>query len=155
MRFVQKLVQKMKDIWQVQKQVTTRLLVWSGLSVVAGLALQLASPFWRAFGAQAFGWGAIDAAIALFGDYFARRRKARLSHPLAPDVVARETRNLRRILWFNAGLDVFYVLGGVWLARGKGRSSAQWRGHGRGIVVQGVFLFMFDLFHALHLRRFH
>ena len=62
-------------------------------------------------------------------------------------------RNLRRLLWFNAALDVGYMAGGVWLARSKGRDDANWRGQGWGIVVQGAFLFVFDLVHARRTPR--
>ncbi|MBN1812420.1 MAG: hypothetical protein JXA14_11325 [Anaerolineae bacterium] len=69
--------------------------------------------------------------------------------PLAPEVLAREARNLRRILLINTGLDVLYVTGGVILALTLGGDSPFWCGNGWGIVVQGGFLFFFDLLHAL------
>jgi hypothetical protein len=47
---------------------------------------------------------------------------------------------------------VLYVLGGLWLARTKGEDDEFWRGSGWGIVVQGAFLFVFDLIHARQLR---
>jgi hypothetical protein len=62
---------------------------------------------------------------------------------------ARSARRLSRLLWFNALLDVGYMAGGAWLVRTKGRTDPAWRGHGWGIVVQGAFLFVFDLAHAL------
>ena len=45
------------------------------------------------------------------------------------------------------------MAGGVWLARTKGREDAGWRGQGWGIVVQGAFLFLFDLYHAMRVPR--
>ena len=45
------------------------------------------------------------------------------------------------------------MAGGVWLARSKGRDDANWRGQGWGIVVQGAFLFVFDLVHARRVPR--
>jgi hypothetical protein len=123
----------------------------------------LGSPFWRGFGAQAVGWGLVDAAIALLGRWVSQRRRAALTDsggdPLSPDVLERQARNLRRLLWVNTGLDVLYVAGGLALAmagiRCSGPSLAgmramavSWRGHGWGIVAQGGFLFFFDLIHA-------
>ncbi|MBN1978402.1 MAG: hypothetical protein JW918_13475 [Anaerolineae bacterium] len=69
--------------------------------------------------------------------------------PSAPEVLAREARNLRRILLINTGLDVLYVAGGVALALTLGADNPFWRGNGWSIVVQGGFLFCFDLLHAL------
>lgn len=134
----------MTDSEKFQRTVSNRLLAWSVLSIAGGALLQLArSPFWRAFGQQAMGWGAIDAALALFG----RRgveKKVQRGYP--PAEAAKDLHNLRRILWFNAGLDVLYMLGGLALLR---RDDETQRGHGAGILVQGLFLFKFDLIHAL------
>ncbi len=123
------------------RNVSLRLLTWSVLSMaVGGLLWRRGSLFWRGFGAQALGWGAVDGLIALSGLRPGRQ---------PPQDPARAARNLRRLLWFNAMLDVGYMAGGLWLVRSKGRSDAQWRGQGWGIVVQGGFLFVFDVVHAL------
>ena len=53
----------------------------------------------------------------------------------------------------NTGLDVLYVLGGWRAMRGRGSADTRWRGRGLGIVLQGGFLFFFDLLNALALRR--
>jgi hypothetical protein len=135
-------------IWQYHKTITRRLLVWSAASVIVGVALLAFGPLWQGVGIQAIGWGAIDAGIALVGGWVTRRR-AGLEDPSAPEVLDREARNLRRILLINTGLDVLYVAGGFILALTLGTDNAFWRGNGWGIVVQGGFLFFFDLFHAL------
>ena len=138
------------NIWQFQDRVSTRLLWWAGASLVFGLALIVwGRGFWRGFGIQAAAWGTIDAAIALVGRVAASRRRAALPEPDLPAILAREGRNLRRLLWVNTGLDVLYVSGGVALALTLGADSPFWLGNGWSIVVQGGFLFLFDLFHAL------
>lgn len=135
-------------IWDFQDTLSRRLVLWSALSVVAGVALLLAgSPFWRGFGVQALAWGAIDAGIAVFGQLSARRRRAR--GPLAPDADAHEARKLRRLLWINTGLDVLYVAGGLVLLYTIGAQDAFAAGNGWGIMVQGGFLFFFDLLHVM------
>ncbi len=48
----------------------------------------------------------------------------------------------------NAGLDVFYIGGGVALALTLGRSQPFIAGMGWGIVLQGVILLFFDSLHA-------
>jgi hypothetical protein len=132
------------------RAVSLRLMLWSVLSMAGGLLLwRRGTPFWRGFGIQALAWGAIDALIAAAG--LAGQRRSRDPSPAfdAP----REARKLRRLLWFNAALDVGYMAGGAWLARTKGSTNPEWRGHGWGIVVQGAFLFWFDLYHALRVPR--
>ncbi len=136
------------NVWQMMAQVSARLLTWATLSTLAGALMLPMRGFWRGVGAQAVGWGLIDAAIALTGVFGGNRRRANLADSYAPDVLAREARSLRRLLWINAGLDVLYVLGGWGWARRK-RHDAFGRGTGWGIVVQGAFLLAFDLFHAL------
>ncbi len=134
-------------IWDFQDALTCRLLLWSALSITAGGILLLAGDaFWRGFGLQAVVWGAIDAGIALFGRRSAQGRQA--SAPPGPETTAREARNLRRLLWINSGLDVLYVAGGLLLVATLGRSDPFAAGSGWGIVLQGSFLFVFDLLHA-------
>jgi hypothetical protein len=140
------------------RRVSLRLLVWSALSMVTGALLWWQGrPFGRGFGVQALAWGAIDALIAAFGLLGQRGAGAPAavgspSQDPAAEADAAASR-LRRLLWFNALLDVGYVAGGVALARTKGRSDPHWRGHGWGIVVQGAFLFVFDVYHALRVPR--
>lgn len=140
-------------IWQFSTQLSRRLLAWAGFSIAVGAALAAQkSPFLQGFGAQFAGWGAVDALIALIGARSSgRKQQAADAH--APATLAAETRKLRRLLWLNTGLDVLYVLGGYRLARGRGATDDAWRGHGWGIIVQGGFLFWFDLLHALRLGR--
>jgi len=134
-------------IWDFQDALTRRLLLWSTLSLVAGAILLLAGDaFWRGFGLQAVAWGAIDAGIALFGRRAAQKRQA--SAQPGAETTAREARNLRRFLWINTGLDVLYVAGGLFLVSTLGRSDPFAAGTGWGIVLQGGFLFVFDLLHA-------
>lgn len=137
------------DIWTYNRRISSRLLQWGGLNVGLGIALQAArAPFWRAFGQQAVAWGAIDALIAWFGQRGADRKEAKGD----PAAMSTQRRQLAFLLWLNTGLDVLYIVGGYMLARSKS-ADAQRRGHGWGIVFQGAFLFLFDLFHALGMRH--
>jgi hypothetical protein len=65
------------NVWEVQNKVSRRLLVWSGVSVAAGIALLFTGPFWMGVGIGAVAWGVVDAAIALIGGWVARRRWGR------------------------------------------------------------------------------
>ncbi|MGB1286216.1 MAG: DUF6992 family protein [Aggregatilineales bacterium] len=137
------------NIWQFQDNVLNRrLLRWAGLSIVIGLLLQLKnSKFWKNLGWQFAGWGLINAGIAFFGKNANRDRVAKLENPGEISVRKKQRKNLKRILLFNAGLDVFYMLGGFRMTRNDEGAGGR-AGTGWGIIIQGAFLFFFDLWHA-------
>jgi hypothetical protein len=145
--------QTMNRIYTFQKDLSQKLLLWSLLSMIVGgfLSGRRQSPDQRGFGQQALGWGAIDALIALVGWAMARKRTADPSAQ-TEEAKRKETRNLRRLLWINSGLDLLYIAGGWLLTRRADSSGRGWRGHGWGIVVQGAFLLLFDLYHARQLE---
>jgi MFS family permease len=66
-----------------------------------------------------------------------------------------EQADMEKLLLFNAGLDIGYVLGGLYLLersrRGEKRADL-YKGFGRSIMLQGTFLFLFDLsfYYFLH-----
>jgi hypothetical protein len=133
-------------IQRFEKSLGVQLLAWALVNILAGGLLQgFRSTFWRAVGWQSMGWGAVNAAIAFFG--------IRASERVSEKPPLQRAVHLRRILWVNAGLDVIYMVGGAVLAGGRRRGGAKRRGTGVGILIQGGFLFVFDLVHALGLRR--
>lgn len=140
------------DIWEFQQHLTRRLSLWALASLVTGLALLKQDPFWQGVGIQFIAWGAIDLLIAIFGAAFARRQKARLTPDAAAVSALKEGTRLKRILLINTGLDVIYVAGGLAVILTLGTKDTGWQGHGLGIIVQGGFLFFFDLYHALKIK---
>ena len=140
------------DIWERHETVARQLLWWSTLSVAVGLALLIPDQsFARGFGLQAIVWGLVDAAIAWVGRRKTRSRRAKLADPHEPVIVAGEARKLRNLLLFNAGLDVLYILGGWWWTRKAETDFGL--GNAWGVIVQGAFLFVFDLAHGLRIKR--
>ncbi len=140
------------NIWQYQNKISRQLLQWGAASVVLGLLLRVGGKFWKGLGGQFVAWGAIDAAIAIFGQMGARDRVDRLENPGTLEIKQQEVQNMSRLLWINAGLDVLYIFGGwLWMRRDKGDGQA--RGNGFGVMLQGVFLLVFDLFHATNLPK--
>jgi len=134
-------------IWDFEKLVSRRLLLWAVPSILAGAMLILfGNPFWRALGIQALVWGAVDGVIAWFG-LLRLRKKAKSPSSFSEE--AQEASRMRKILWINNALDVLYVAGGAALVAFLGSGSDLWRGTGWGIILQGTFLFLFDLMHAL------
>jgi len=138
-------MQPKETIWEFQKTVSQRLLIWSGLSTALGIVMSLFGAFGRGIGGQFVGWAVVNAAIAVGGSFFTDQRKLKLAAPDAPKVLIKEASSLQRLLWINAGLDVLYMLGG-WLTMRS--DKAHRRGMGLGIILQGLFLFVFDIFHA-------
>jgi hypothetical protein len=117
------------------RTVSTRLLVWSlpwmGASIL-GLTLttdQKARGFWVMNGT----WGFINSAIAMIG-------------LLTPEPSLESMRNL---LLINAGVDVLYIAAGAYMLT---RAEAFWQGAGWGVMLQGAFLLVFDLWQGLAIK---
>jgi hypothetical protein len=88
--------------------------------------------FWRPFWFMTGVWALVNAAIAYGGWLGAEPNPA----------------SLRQLLWINAGLDILYMAVGLGLWM---RSRPMLKGFGLAIAIQGLFLFLFDLFHALQI----
>lgn len=87
-------------------------------------------------------WNSVNLAIAGFGYIGLRSDPAQYSLP----ETIREFQNLENILLFNAGLDVGYMAAGAYLwERGIRKESNRLIGYGQSVVLQGAFLFTFDL----------
>lgn len=141
------------NIWDFNFTVSRRLLAWNLANIAVGAMLSRRDKFWAGVGSQNMGWGVINIAIALGGAVFTEYRLETSPDPLEPQLQEKETRNLRNILWFNAGLDILYMLGGWWFAQSRKRKNQRGRGVGVGIIIQGALLFVFDVVHALALTE--
>lgn len=108
------------------------LMLWALLSLGSGiLGLWWArAPFFRAFWFMTGAWGLVDGGLAFLG--------------WLGDGAERET--LRRLLLLNASLDLGYLALGLFLLS---RKETRLRGFGAAVLVQGGFLLLFDLYHAL------
>ena len=108
------------------------LMLWALLCLGGGvLGLWWArAPFFRAFWFMTGAWGLVDGGLAFLG--------------WLGEGAEREA--LRRLLLLNAGLDLGYLALGLLLFS---RRQTHLRGFGAAILVQGVFLLLFDLHHAL------
>ncbi len=136
-------------IWDYQRLLSQRLMIWAVASFLAGGLLLLAGDeFWRGFALQAAVWGLINAAIAVFGQRGARQK---ISLTVDLETARKERRKVGKILWVNTGLDLLYIGGGIALYLTQQVSDPFLAGTGMGILVQGLFLFVFDLLHALNL----
>jgi hypothetical protein len=124
-----------------------------GNMAVSGLALSSSSGATRSFHQMNIGWNAVNLAIAGFGYYGAISGATDLS--LASSI--QEHESIKRILLFNAGLDVAYMAGGLYLLeRSKNdlKQKDRLTGFGRAVIMNGAFLFVFDVvMYALHTKQ--
>jgi hypothetical protein len=109
----------------------------------------------RAFHQMNVYWNAVNLAIAGFGYYKAATTNDSV---LSAYASLKEHFSTEKILLLNAGLDVAYVIGGLYLLERGNRQEAgdsrnQFRGFGRSVIVQGGFLLLFDV--ALYLFQHH
>jgi D-alanyl-lipoteichoic acid acyltransferase DltB (MBOAT superfamily) len=137
---------------QVQHTIATRLLFWAGLSVTLGATLKrMRHPFWRGIGFQFVIWGAVNGLIALIAG------RIKPPHQTKENILIFDQENQKKksilaiVLWINTILDLIYIIGGFWVYRSKGASNPYLRGQGTGITIQGGYLFLFDLVHAIWL----
>ena len=134
------------------------LAVFAGISIVVGAALFAVDgrtrPFWNGVAWQFVTWGAIDAIFAATGIIQAYRVTGKPPCPQAEADEFLAAEKLLRTLHFNQKLNWLWVGTGiallVWAAAAH---SAALAGHGVGVIVQGGFLFVFDLIYAARFER--
>jgi hypothetical protein len=100
-------------------------------------------------------WNAVNLAIAGLGYYSASKIQPE-SLDLAGSAEAYYT--MGKILLFNAGLDLAYIVGGLYLKeRSKNVNNKPERlaGYGNAVILQGAFLFAFDVTLYFVLNRQH
>jgi len=93
------------------------------------------------------GWNAVNLVIAGLGYYGVMKMDA---SGLDMYSSIQEQYKIQKVLLFNAGLDVGYMLGGAYLIeRSKNvtanKNPERLKGFGKSILLQGGFLFVFDL----------
>ena len=89
-------------------------------------------------------WNLVNLGIAGFGYYAAMHPDTTLT--LSQSL--KEQANIEKILLFNAGLDVAYIMTGFYLkerSRNQEKYTDRFKGYGNSLILQGAFLFVFDL----------
>ena len=132
---------------QRQQRAMTVLGTWAIGNIAAGAALQGRSTgdakYFHRMNAY---WNVVNLGLAGISFYTIGRTDPG-SFGLTESVA--EHYKIQKILLFNAGLDVGYMLGGAYLLERARRPDQarpeRLRGFGRSIVLQGAFLFLFDL----------
>lgn len=143
---------------QLSQRATWVLGGWATANLGAGLAVrsntQRGSEAWH-FGTMTMGWSAINLGIAVPG-LLALRKEARTPMEIAEVLAAQ--RRTETLYLINTGLDLGYMGLGLWMQerglRTAGEDGARLRGFGNAVLVQGAFLFAYDLVayvaHSLH-----
>lgn len=140
------------EVARAERSLTRGLAGWSIASIVVGGVMAVVGhrgriPALFVFGRHTAGWGVIDGIIAGAGALVARRRGA-----LDDERAAAHARQLRTTLLVNAAADLGYIAVGTRIVNGRADSRQRLRpGDGWAMVLQGAFLFVFDVVHA---RRF-
>lgn len=97
----------------------------------------------QAFWEMNLGWGLVNSGLAiasLLGDHADAETRASLGLSLE------SASDLSAIFWLNTGLDVAWMAIGGWLwDRGRLKDDPRSVGFGQSMLIQGAFLFGFDL----------
>ncbi len=87
-------------------------------------------------------WNIVNLGIVTAGFYGVKEASHKQFNPKQS---LAEQRKTERILLINAGLDLAYIAGGVYLnKRGISKNSDRLHGYGNAVILQGAFLFLFD-----------
>jgi hypothetical protein len=139
-----------KDRISLEKQGMLLLATWSlGNLAWGGIGAARAEGVSKGFHQMNMYWNSVNLIIAGLGYYHAFREVPGTDfwHTIESQ------HRMEKILLFNAGLDVGYIAGGLYLnERGKRLGREQWQGFGKSVVLQGAFLLSFDLIMYLVMR---
>jgi len=141
--------QDLADVWHAEQSFRkTGMIVlgsWAATNIVTGLIGRSQTTGSRSrFHEMNAIWNSVNLGIAVFGYISAQNLDPNGS---AFDLYETQ-QQLDKVLLINAGLDLAYIATGFWMReRSKNISGNQdlWNGYGTSIVLQGAFLFVFDL----------
>ena len=117
---------------------------WATLNIISGsTGYFLSEKSGKYFHQMNAGWNLVNAGIAGFALYNISQLDA---SALTYTESLNELQKLDKILLLNTGLDVGYMATGAWLwERGLRKNSNRLKGYGKSLIIQGAFLFTFDL----------
>lgn len=141
--------QSLEAEWEAEKDYRkTGMLIlggWAVTNIAGGLALRSnTTGSTRRFHEMNAIWNSVNLGIAAFG-YFGA---VNLANPETALDLYKTQVSMDKILLFNAGLDLAYIAGGVYLmerAKSASKNANRLKGYGRSVVMQGAFLFVFDV----------
>ncbi|MCB0793810.1 MAG: hypothetical protein KDB88_03660 [Flavobacteriales bacterium] len=146
---------------QISQRATWVLGGWAAANLGAGALVRAGaepgSEAWH-FGNMTMGWSAINLGIAVPG-LLALHKEASNTQDIPGTFKAQ--RRTETLYLINTGLDLGYMGLGLWMQerglRTTGEDGARLRGFGNAILVQGAFLFAYDLVayvaHSVHWKK--
>lgn len=123
---------------------------WAVANIAIGSALYFADVGDTAFHQMNAMWNTVNLGLAAAGLF----QSIRGSVPDSLSAEIRAQHSIEKILLLNAGLDVGYIAAGFLLTQlQSGPMVDSYPGWGRGLMLQGAFLLVFDLaMYAVHSR---
>ncbi|MTI22901.1 hypothetical protein E1176_17850 [Fulvivirga sp. RKSG066] len=140
--------QSLEEINQQRiKKTQTGMLIlgsWATVNIISSPILkQNASGSDKYFYDMNLYWNTVNLAIATVG-YLSARKELNKQYSLQKTI--EKQNQLQRILLLNTGLDLAYVTTGLFLkTKGQKDESNRLEGFGESLILQGAFLFLFDL----------
>lgn len=136
---------------QTSRNASLILATWAVGNITSGLILQRnASGPNKAFHQMNAGWNVVNLGLGLAGLIQASQQPK----ILYPDQLIKKNQRLKATLLLNVGLDCAYMASGwALIERSKWDHDGKdfLLGSGRSLILQGGFLFLFDIFYALSL----
>ena len=121
----------------LKKRIALPLLIWGIINITAGIFYLFPSTeLIQGILIQALFWGLIDGIIGLFA-YFSKKEFI--------------LKKIKKIFLINIYLDVLYVIIGFLLILLTNNGILI--GSGYGVVIQGAFLLIVDLYHHAHIKK--
>jgi hypothetical protein len=90
-------------------------------------------------------WNVVNAGIAVYALFDIAGTDISM---LGADEMMRKHIWSENLFLINAGLDILYMAGGAWLIHAAGKNEKRhdmFKGYGQSVILQGAFLFLFDL----------
>lgn len=90
-------------------------------------------------------WNVVNAGIAVYALFDIAGTDI---SALSTDEMMRKHIRSENLFLINAGLDILYMAGGAWMIHAAGRNEKRHnmlKGYGQSVILQGAFLFLFDL----------
>ena len=118
---------------------------WALVNIgVSGIRARNTEGVKKGFHQMNVGWNAFNLGIAAFSYYGAFKENAANIDGFN---TINEHYKLQKIFLINTGLDVAYEVGGAWLIERSKTSEKrdQLKGFGQAVIVNGAFLFVFDI----------
>lgn len=128
----------------LNRQGMTILASWSIASIaLSSTQLRSQNSISQAYHQMNLGWNLVNLSIAGFALY----QSYHFNADLGLWESLQEQASIKRILAVNAALDVAYIAGGFYLREYARRADNydRFEGFGRAVIVNGAFLFSFDL----------